>query len=419
MTTSAPSPEHRILFLTPQLPYPLEQGTAIRNFNLIAQVARRHKVALLSFAEGSVANVGPLRELCDPLVTIPAPERSMAARLRTLLTSSDPDMSHRLASPAFAQALRSLLFEQSFDVLQIEGIEMAPYGFMARQWRGVHTPAIVFDDHNAEYVLQRRALETDRRHPRRWPAAVYSLMQWRRLAEYERRVCRSSDAVLAVSRADAQALAELAPDIRPVVVPNGVDTEYYRPNLPDVLPLQHPAVVFTGKMDFRPNVDAMLWFYRHVWPRVLDEIPEAHGYIVGKNPDPRLAALADEPGVIVTGHVPDILPYFGGADVYVVPLRIGGGTRLKVLEAMAAGLPIVTTSRGAEGIDLTPDVHARVADRPADYAAAVVALLRDTVRAQALGAAARGFVAEHYAWRRIIPRLEEVYSALEAPGRAT
>ena len=412
MTTTAPADESRILFLTPQLPYPLEQGTAIRNFNLIAQVARRHKVALLSFAEGARTDFGPLREICDPIVTIPAPERSMVARLRTLLTSSDPDMAHRLASTAYAQALRALLFEQSFDVLQIEGIEMASFAFMARQWRGVHAPAIVFDDHNAEYVLQRRALETDRRHPRRWPAAVYSLMQWRRLAEYERRVCRAADAVLAVSQADALALAALAPDIRPVVVPNGVDTEYYRPNLPDILPLQHPAVVFTGKMDFRPNVDAMLWFYRHVWPRIVAEVPEAHGYIVGKNPDPRLAALSDDPSVTVTGHVPDISPYFGGADVYVVPLRIGGGTRLKVLEAMAAGLPIVTTSLGAEGIDLTPNVHARVADRPAEYAAAVVTLLRDAVHAQALGAAARQFAVERYAWRRIIPRLEDVYSAL-------
>ena len=412
MTTTDHAQGQSILFLTPQLPYPLEQGTAIRNFNLIKQVARRHKVALLSFAEGASSDLGPLRDICDPILTIPVPERAMTARLRTLLTSSDPDMAHRLVSPAYAQALRALLFEQSFDVLQIEGIEMASFGFMARQWRGVHAPAIVFDDHNAEYVLQQRALETDRRHPRRWPAAVYSLMQWRRLAEYERRVCRAADAVLAVSPADAQALAALAPDIQPVVVPNGVDAEYYRPNLPDILPLRHPAVVFTGKMDFRPNVDAMLWFYRHVWPRILAEVPEARGYIVGKNPDRRLAALADDPSVIVTGHVPNIQPYFGGADVYVVPLRIGGGTRLKVLEAMAAGLPIVTTSLGAEGIDLTPNVHAWVADRPADFAAAVVTLLGDAVRAQALGTAARQFVAEHYAWPRIIPRLEAVYAAL-------
>lgn len=411
--TTAISQRH-ILFLTPQLPYPPEQGTAIRNYNLLVQVARRHKVALLSFVEGeeSPVNLGALRELCDPLITIPAPRRPSSARLRTLLASSDPDMAHRLDSPAFAQALRALLFEHTFDVVQIEGIELASYGFLAQQWRGVHAPAIVFDDHNAEYVLQRRALETDRRHPKRWPAAIYSLLQWRRLAEYERRVCRTASAVLAVSRTDALALGALAADIRPVVVPNGVDVERYRPYQPDVLSLQHPAVVFTGKMDFRPNVDAMLWFHRQVWPRVLAQMPEAHAYVVGKNPHPRLAPLMADATVTVTGHVPDIMPYFGGADVYVVPLRIGGGTRLKVLEAMSAGLPIVSTTLGIEGIDLVPGEHAVLADRPAEYADAVVALLHNPERARALGTAARRLAAEHYDWQQIAPRLEAVYNAL-------
>ena len=133
------------------------------------------------------------------------------------------------------------------------------------------------------------------------------------------------------------------------MVPNGVDVMRYHPGLADTLPLCHPAVVFTGKMDYRPNVDAMLWFCGQVWGRVRAGSPTAHLYVVGKSPHARLASLRGDPSITVTGYVADILPYFGGADVYVAPLRVGGGTRLKVLEAMAMSAPVVSTTVGCEG----------------------------------------------------------------------
>ena len=153
----------RILFLTPQLPYPPEQGAALRNYSLIRHVARRHDVSLLTFAAEPCPSAGPLTALCRVVRTVEPPLRSRGARLRTLALSRLPDMAHRLHSAAFAAALRELVTHERFDVLQIEGIEMAPYGSLLRTWLGDDAPLVVYDDHNAEYVLQKRAFLADAR----------------------------------------------------------------------------------------------------------------------------------------------------------------------------------------------------------------------------------------------------------------
>lgn len=407
-----PTTTPRILFLTPQLPYPPEQGAALRNYSLIRQVARRHTVSLLTFAPHGPASDDPLLSLCHVLHTVPPPERSRRDRVHTLALTRLPDMAERLQSVPFAEALRDLVTREQFDVLQVEGIEMAPYAHLVRGWLGDRSPALVFDDHNAEYVLQRRACLADARRPTRWPVAAYSLAQWRRLARFERAFCREAEVVVAVSEADAGALRQLDPSLEPLVVPNGVDTERYHPGLPDDIPLQHPAVVFTGKMDYRPNVDAMLWFHGRVWPLVRRAAPDARLYVVGKSPHPRLAPLSHDPSVTVTGWVPEVLPYLGGADVVVAPMRTGGGTQLKVLEAMATGRPLVTTTFGAEGVGLTPGRHALVEDEPEGMARAIATLLTDANAGRALGAAGRELVVERFDWSVVAQRLEEVYAAL-------
>ena len=174
-------------------------------------------------------------------------------------------------------------------------------------------------------------------------------------------------------------------------------------------PLADLALVFTGKMDFRPNIDAMTWFSAEILPRVRAEIPLAHLVIVGQKPAPRIRALQQQPGIEVTGWVADTRPYIADAAVYVVPLRMGSGTRLKVLEAMAMGKAIVSTTRGVEGIALTPERDAILADTPAEFARAVITLLRDPERRRALGCAARTLAEEKYDRRKIVPRFEQVF----------
>ena len=406
-----------ILILTPQFPYPPQQGTTIRNYNLIARLARRHRVHLLSFGDPAHSRGTPLDALCADIQVVPyPPRRTMAQRLKGMVLSSLPDMAQRLPSAQFRAALAATLEREHPDVVEVEGIELAQYLLQAARWRGEGVrPLLVFDDHNAEYVLQQRAFETDIRQPRRWAGAAYSFVQWRRLRSYERRVCLAADRLVVVSEADAQAVRQLDPRLQPVVVPNGVDMEHYTAPVSPLPEGKGPGVedlVFTAKMDFRPNVDAVLWFVEEVLPLIRQESPQTRFWAVGKDPHPRLAYLAENPAVVLTGWVEDVRPYIAGAGVYVVPLRIGGGTRLKVLEAMAMGKAIVSTTLGCEGFDLVPDQDLVVADAPPDFAAAVLALLRDPVRRERIGRAARRFAGSRYDWQTIVPRLEQVYAPL-------
>ena len=414
----------RILILTPQFPYPPHQGTTIRNYNLIKGLAQRHDVHLLSFGEPQAGRGTPLDGLCRSVQIVRAPQRSTRQRLRGLLLSRLPDMAQRLPSAQFRAALAATLERERPTVVEVEGIELAPYLFQAAAQRaGRDRPLLVFDEHNAEYVLQQRAFETDlgqiwpprRAAVRRLAGAVYSLVQWRRLRRYELRACRTADRVVAVSDVDAGVLRRLDPGLEPVVVPNGVDMAFYAespPPLPEGEEGPDAAdLVFVGKMDFRPNVDAVLWFAAEVLPLIRRQAPETRFWIVGQNPHARLAPLADEPGVQVTGWVEDQRPYIAAAGVYVIPLRIGGGTRLKVLEAMAMSKAIVSTALGCEGFDLVAGQELIVADKPVAFADAVLALLGDPARRERLGRAARRFAGSRYDWSTIVPKLERVYAS--------
>ncbi len=400
----------RILVLTPQLPYPPRQGTTIRNYNLIRELARRHQVDLATFlAPGEALNPeNHLHQHCRRIVSAPQPERSLAQRAWTTLTSSRPDMALRLESPAMHRLVQELAQTEAYDIVQVEGIEMAQYGLQAvRASREGRRPALIFDDHNCEYLLQKRAFRTDVLAPRRWGAAAYSAAQWRRLRHFEADVCRRADRVLAVSEADATALRQLVAGIDVTVVPNGIDPRAYQPELEREAAA--PTLVFSGTMDFRPNVDAVLWFARHVLPRVQQAWPEVHFTVVGQRPHPRLDALRDHPSITLTGWVSDSRPYIAQAAVYVVPLRVGGGTRLKLLEAMALGKAIVSTRLGAEGYPVSDGRELLLADTPAEFAAAVTHLLQAPERRAALGRAARAFVETRYDWQAIVPLVEQAY----------
>ena len=406
----------KLLFLTPQLPYPPHKGTTLRNFNLIRQLATDHEIHLLSFVddESEVRWAEPLRDLCARIDVRRPPRRSLRRRGFDSLTSRLPDMALRLWTPAMRDLVRDALARESFDVVQVEGIEMARYWLDVAQSPDLQQRArlSVFDEHNAEYVLQQRAFETDVRRPRKWLGALYSFIQWHKLVGYERRCLRAFDAVVAVSETDRDALLRLAPDLNISIVPNGIDTEFNAPRPPHT-PTTF-TLVFTGTMDFRPNVDAVTWFCAHVLPLIEEQVPDVRFTIVGVNPKKAVQRLAADPAVVVTGWVPDVRSYIQEAAVYVVPLRMGGGTRFKVLEAMALGVPIVSTRVGCEGIDLVPGEEALLADEPAAFAAAVVSLLRDPARGAEMTRRARRRVEAHYDWRAIVPRLARVYEYTNA-----
>jgi len=398
----------RILLLTPQRPYPPHQGTTLRNFNLVKELAKRHVVCVLTFLEPdqNPVDAGPLPQMCQWMDVLPVPQRTTGLRLRQMLTTRRPDMSWRLWSPAFDKCLAVRLSEQPFDVVSIEGIEMAPYlpTIQAVQPR----PVTIYDAHNAEWILQKRAFITDIKNPSRWVAAAYSWVQWHRLQWYEAELMRQATHTVAMSHPDKVALREINPNTPITIVPNGVDLSAYARFKGATIPYD---LVFTGKMDFRPNIDAVLWFGQHVLPLIQAHRSGTTFAVVGQRPHSRLDVLRDLPGVTITGYVDDVRPYIAGATLYVAPLRVGGGTRLKLMEAMAMGKPIISTSLGAEGFPVVNGRELVLADEPRIFAQTILDLLKNPARRAELGRAGRAFAQANYSWDVLVPRLEQIYNA--------
>ncbi len=395
--------------LAPYPPYPPRGGGALRIYHLLRALAARHEVTLLVFAPDAVAAeaLHPLRALARVQVVIGPPARSLSQRALTTLSSPLPDMALRNASPAYTAALNELLAREQFDVALAESIEMAPYLLQART--RAHGARAVLDEFNAEYLLQRRAAFNDlRRAPQ--PSALiaggYSLVQWLKLASFERQVLHAIDRALVVSAEDEAALRRLAPRARLCVVPNGVDCSFFAP--PDQPPLSSRELVFIGTLDYRPNVDAVIWFARDVLPLIRQRHPDLRLHLIGRRPHPALHSLHDGQTIIVAGEVDDTRPALSAAAVVVIPMRIGGGSRLKLLEALAMAAPVVSTTLGTEGIPgLRDGEHLLLADTPAAFAKAVSRLVTDRELAQRLGQAGRAFVCAAYDWSQIAPRLED------------
>jgi glycosyltransferase involved in cell wall biosynthesis len=282
------------------------------------------------------------------------------------------------------------------------------------------TPVVLFE-HNVEYQIWQRLARLERRP---WIRALLEL-EWRKLRAREADACRRADLTIAVSSDDRRRLEQIAPGIAAVSIPTGVDTDYFTP----MPALERPAhLVFSGSMDWHPNEDAVLHFLDAMFPSIRAQIPDATFTVVGRNPSERLrSAAACVGGVTVTGTLSDVRPSIAEGSVYVVPLRAGGGTRLKIFEALAMARPVVSTTVGAEGLGIAAGRHYTCADDPRAFADAVVALLRDPVRRTALGTAGRHLVETRYSWptigRAFEQRCEEVvaehaYSRRTADRRA-
>jgi glycosyltransferase involved in cell wall biosynthesis len=395
----------RILFITAALPYPPASGGALRAYGIIEGLAKDdHDLTLLTFYDEELQPAStPLAQLCTEIHTLPSPQRSRTDRLRDLFFTTQADIARRLYSPAFEQKLRHLIEHQHYDVIQFEGIEVACYLPLIKR---ISSAKIIFDTFNAEAELQRVIAQVDLNNPRRWPVAAYSWLQSKRINRYEGELCRLADAVIAVSPEDALLLEEYQTQRPITVVPSGINTESYRQAA--TIELGRKSLVFTGKMDYRPNVDAMLWFVDSVMP-YLDDVQLT---IVGQKPHAQLQALLAMDNITLTGWVDSVLPYLHSADVYIAPLRMGSGTRLKILEAMASGCAIVATDLAASGLLEQAKNALYIANDAKSFANAIRTLLDDAGQRQTLGQAAQQAVQQHYDWHVLIPRLLRVYEEL-------
>ncbi len=438
----------RLLFVTPQLPWPAAQGTTLRNFHLIQAAASRHEVDLLSFTSPSriqrmapnratnlplptlpsplvgegpgvrAGDWGPLAALCRRTETVPATPRRGARRRLIDLAAGYADMERRLWSPEFDRRLRAMIQIGGYDAIQLEGFEVAgsllgPAALRREAFDdGPPLPLVIFDEHNAEYELQASAARIDARIPRRWPRAAYSSVQARRLRRQEALYCAGADLTLAVSQEDAAALETLVPGLGPVVVPNGVNVAA----MPPPARGSEPVIFFAGKLDYRPNVDACEWLVQEVLPRVCAAVPRARVVLAGRDPATAVLRLAG-PSVEVTGPLPDreLGARRAAAWVYAVPMRMGSGVRFKALEAMAAGVPLVATTLGAAGSGAVHGQHALIADDSQAFAAALTQLLQQPEHGRRLADAARQLAEERHDWQRISPLLLDAYDRLLEP----
>ncbi len=403
-----------ILWLNAGLLLPLDKGGKLRTWHLMRHLARRHTITYESFAspDQPQADIDGMREVADRVVTVPRGDVSKGSARFYLdaaryLLNTAPYAVAKYRSPEYAARLTELVARERFDLVVCDFLP--PLVNMPARL----PMATVLFTHNVEADIWRRHLETARN-----PVARALLRtQWRRMLAFERAALDRFDLVLTVSEADRQTFDRLYPsNAREYhVVPTGVDTTYFAPSAGASLSGTRPKhLVFTGSMDWLPNEDGMLFFCREVLPRIRHSEPGVTLSIVGRAPTPAVRRLAETAGVDVTGRVDDVRPHVADAALYVVPLRIGGGTRLKIFEAMSMGKAVVSTTIGAEGLPVTHDRDVVIADDASDFADAIVGLLRDAPRRERLAAAARQLVVEKYDWSAVAGELEA--ALLKAAG---
>ena len=407
----------KILWLNANLLLPLDKGGKLRTWHLMRHLATQHDITYVSFCEPDhdPAHREGMLEVCRRVEVVPradTPKGTLRfkAEAAAHLFSSLPYAVGKYRSRAYRRLVQRLLDRERFDLIVCDFLFPA-----VNLPRRLPCPAVIFT-HNVEAEIWRRHAETRKGRVGRALLAT----QWRRMLRYEGRTLARFDLVLAVSAADRDTFRSLYGDrvAAPVyVVPTGVDTEYFQPAREIAAEPRH--LVFTGSMDWLPNEDGMLYFVREILPLIRREEPSATFSIIGRAPTPAVRRLADTTeGVEVTGRVDDVRPHAARGGVYVVPLRVGGGTRLKIFEAMSMGQAVVSTTVGAEGLPVRHGEDIVIADEPQQFAAEVVRLMRDGDARAALGRAARRTV-ESYAWPVVAADLEHALRAAAASsGRA-
>jgi sugar transferase (PEP-CTERM/EpsH1 system associated) len=397
----------RILMLAHRLPYPPHTGDKVRAYHVARHLSREHRLTLACLADQPDAATAVTRlreEIPDLEVVRVAAARQRLRALVGLAAGRSATMAY-FDSAELANRVARRSERDGFDLIYVSSSSMFQYVRATDR-----TPVVMdFVDVDSEKWLEYGARL---RPPARW---IYAL-EGQRLRRLEGIAARRANRCLVVSREEVKVLESFAPWARTTAIPNGVDLEYF---VPPRIPAAGSTIVFTGAMDYFPNVDAAKYFVDAVFPRVRDRAPDAQFRIVGKNPTPAVRSLASRPGVTVTGGVPDVRPYLRDAALAVAPLRVARGIQNKVLEGMAMGLPVVATRPAHEGLEARAGRHLFVEDDPAAFADLVVRLLRDAALRAVTGREARAFVEARHSWKALMTRVDRTLSEITVPSRPT
>jgi sugar transferase (PEP-CTERM/EpsH1 system associated) len=404
----------RILWLKTELLHPVDKGGKIRTYQMLKALKREHHVTYLTLDDGSAAPDAfeKADEYCHELVRVPHRTREkfsagFYAELAANLFSPLPYFMKKYESAAMRREVAERVGSGDFDVVVCDFLNPA-----VNVPANLGVPAVLFE-HNVEAMIWRRHQEVQTNPLKK----AYLYGQWRKAFRYERAACRRFDFVVTVSRDDTETIrrdygVETAAD-----VPTGVDTEFFRPA--GGVETEPHTLVFTGSMDWLPNEDAIQYFTREILPLVRERVPEVRLTVVGRKPYASLVELAKrDPSVVVTGRVEDVRPYMERAAAYVVPIRVGGGTRLKIYEAMAMEKPVVSTTVGAEGLPLRDGEDLILADTPRAFADAVVRVLTDAETARGLGTRAAEKVRAQFGWDKVAAVFADLCArAVASPAR--
>jgi glycosyltransferase involved in cell wall biosynthesis len=387
---------------------------------LMTELARRHDVTAVALIDHVLLDADECRRAmeayCREVVLVPVPHLGdLTKRLLQLRSLASTRSFERLlfTVPALQPSLDRLLRARRFDIVNLEFSSLG-HCELRQAPPGEKLPALVVDSHNIDYDLARQSAGVGNSSARR----IYAGANWRKLRREELGTYRGADGVYLCSAADERRLLDQVSGVRTTVIPNAADVEYYQPRRTDPLP-DGRTVIFFGFLSYAPNVDGVIHFIQDIWPRIAEVHPEARCKIIGGQPPPSLLALAG-PRVELTGFVEDLRPHLAAAAAVVVPLRLGGGTRLKIVEAMAMGKAIVSTTLGAEGIEAVPKRDLLIENEPAAFANAVNRLLADPDLAARIGQSARRLAVERYSWSGAARALEGFYRrTLEVVSRDT
>lgn len=398
----------KILFLAHLFPLPLDSGGKIKSYHVIRSLASEHEVRLIAFtrSRNEEVLVSEMQEICSSVSPIPL-NRSKLANIRDFALSTASGRSFIISRDyrrQMQEAVESTICSFKPDVVHIDHLQMAQFVPKSGQYK------TVLDHHNVESTIIQRIASTADSLPMR----LYASLEWPKLRIYELSVCRQCDMVVTVSEEDKRTLQAMESRISRIeAVPIGVDTNFfasvsYNPGSRNILSI--------GTMYWPPNIDSMLYFCSDIYPIIKKQLPDCRLTIAGQRPAQSIIDLGSDPSINVTGYVDDIREVAKDCGVFVVPLRSGSGVRVKILNALAMGLPVVSTSIGAEGLEAEDGIHLLIADTPGEFARAVIDVLSDSDLAASIGKAGRHMVCERYSWQTTGKRMLDLYRNQLAVG---
>jgi len=407
-----------ILFLTQVLPYPLDAGPKVRAYYVLRHLAQKHTVTLVSFVRATDTDqaIAHIAEFCQAVHTVPMPRSNLRDGyylLRSLLTGQ-PFLIGRDWNGAMAAKLRAIIAKATkqglppFDAVHADQLWMAPYALLARQQQARKRVMTVLDEHNAVFMIPERLAGADANLIKRQLLALEA----RKLARYEVDVCNQFDRVVWVTQEDYLAVQQQAQLVERTVACDNIipicgDSAQQSP-----LPRNSTArrITFVGGLHYPPNAQGICWFAEHVFPQILQQAPESILTVIGKQPPPALQKLGiPAQNLEITGFVEKVEPYLVDTAAFVVPLLAGGGMRVKIIDGWRWGMPVISTTIGAEGITTKPEQNIIIADTPADLATRTIELLHQPAKAQQLALAGRQWFEEHYDWQRVYQQWNSIY----------